>query len=63
MRLLENGASLEVSATDYDVPDLAEMVQSAVNGKTKLYIKDSEELDDMKISVISGEGKKNVVFK
>ena len=63
MQVLKFGGSQEVSSKDYDVKDLASMVECAVIGKTMLYICDSEELGDDEKSVISRNGKKNVVFK
>ena len=63
METLENGVSQKVSALDFEAVDLAEMVQAAVHGKAKLIIKDSDSLSETAIQVISGEGKKNVVFE
>ena len=63
MQVLKFGVSQEVSAKDYDTADLASMVECAVDGKTLLYVCDSEELDGNQKSVIFGKGKKNVVFK
>ena len=65
MQVLTFGGSQEVSAKDYDIADLASMVECAVRGKTMLYVCNSDKLneDDNAKSVISAGGKKNVVFK
>jgi len=41
MQVLVNGISQEVSSKDYEVVDLASMVECAANGKTMLYVCDS----------------------
>jgi len=63
MQVLVSGQSQEVSTKDYGVEDLASMVECAVTEKTVLYVCDSDELDNNEKSVISGKGKKNVIFK
>jgi hypothetical protein len=63
MQVLKFGGAQEVSAKDYEVTDLASMVECAVSGKTMLYVCDSDELDTNEKSAISAKGKKNVIFK
>ena len=63
MQLLVNGTNQEASAKDYEIIDLASMVECAVEGKTMLYVCDSEELDVDEKSIISRQGKEHVIFK
>jgi len=62
-RLLEEGISQEVSAEDFNGWELARMVESALEGNTTLYIRNSDQLDEWKIERIAEEGKRNVVFR
>ena len=62
MQVLMCGRSQEVSARDYEVNDLAEMVHCAANGNCKLFITESDELDITAKSAISDNGK-HVIFE
>jgi hypothetical protein len=62
-RLLRDGISQEVSARDFDVFELRQLVRAAVEGNATLYIANSNRLDTYEIRCIAGEGKQNVVFR
>ena len=62
-RLLEEGISLEVSANDFDEYELGRMVESAVEGKATLTIRNSDKFDEYEIKRIAENGKRNVIFK
>jgi|GEM_PF-6134850 len=63
IRLLEEGISQEVSANDFDEYELGRLVESAVEGNTTLFVRDSDEFDEYKIERIAENGKRNVVFR
>lgn len=62
-RLLEEGISQEVSANDFDEYELGRMVESAVEGNTTLFIRNSDKFDEYEIERIAENGKHSVVFR
>jgi hypothetical protein len=60
--LLEDGISQGVSARDFDEYTLEEFVESAVEGNTIVYIRDSHILDESQIEDIAEAGKRHVAF-
>lgn len=62
-QILENGASIAVSARDYDGFTLVEFAKLANESGATLTIYNSSQIDNFYMVTIAKEGKRNVVFR